>query len=123
RQTVPCLAEIRRKVREDLALTSGQLRLIAHHRHVTDRALVLHVSGGGGMVEYFTPDTGHPVRIARRIGHHARSPVHADRNVLARWRGDPVVTGDAALGRLEMRSVVCAETLHWLDDLRRLRTE
>ena len=56
----------------------------ARHRHVADRALILDVRGSARVVDRFAADTRLPVRIARRVRHHRRAPVDADRHVLAR---------------------------------------
>ena len=69
-----------------------------------------------GMVDRFAAHARLPVRVARGVGHHARAPVEADRDVFAGRRGQAVVAGDAAVGGLKMR----AEGDVWFLRLRRL---
>ena len=44
-----------------------------------------------------------PVRIARRVRHHAGAPVEADRDILARGGQQAVVAGEAAVRGLKLR--------------------
>ena len=55
------------------------------------------------MIDGFAPALCLPVRIARRVGHDAGPPVEADGHVFALRGGQSVVTGNAAVGGLELR--------------------
>ena len=106
RQPIVALAQVRRQVGERFPFAAGQPGFVPHHRHVADGAFVLDERGSGGVIAELAPHTGHPVRIAAGVGHHAGPPVGADRDVLAGRRRDAVVAGKTAIRGLKMRAVV-----------------
>ena len=104
RHLVGARVPARREMHKRFALASDQFGFVAHHRHVTDGALVLNGRRRAGMINCFAANARDPVGIAPRISHHASSPGDADRNILPHGRRKPVVAGDAAVRGLEMRA-------------------
>src|SRR5438128_485782 len=87
-----------RQMREYLSAFAAQLRLVPRDRHVADRAVVLDRCRRFRVIDRLAPDACLPVRIARRIRHHAGAPVEPDRHVLARRRHQAVMAREAAVG-------------------------
>src|SRR6266481_3302156 len=50
------------------------------------------------MIDRFAPDAPLPVRVARRISHHAGTPIEADGDVLTGGSHESIVTSHAAVG-------------------------
>src|SRR6267378_2176761 len=53
------------------------------------------------MIDRVAPDAPLPVRVARRISHHAGTPIEADGDVLTRGSRESIVTSHAAVGGLK----------------------
>src|SRR5258707_14890168 len=62
---------IKWKMRKNLPLAALYLCLKAGNRHMADRAFVLYGSDRFRMIDRFAPHAPLPIRIARRITHHA----------------------------------------------------
>ena len=99
------LIRVGRQVIEHRAFTSRELRLIPHHGHVADGALVLNGALRHGMIDDFTAHAGHPVGVPAGISHDAGTPAQADRDVFSRGSDQAVVAGETAIGSLKMRAV------------------
>src|SRR3984893_14534895 len=101
RLRVILLVLIKWQMRKNLALPAFQLCLKASNRHMADRAFVLYGSDRFRMIDRFAPHAPLPIRITRRITHHARPPSEPDGNILTRRRHDSIVTSQAAVRSLK----------------------
>src|SRR6202011_1923242 len=90
-------------MRENLPLAAFQLCFEAGNWHVADRTFILYRGLRFWMINRFAPHASLPIRIARRITHHARPPSKPDGDILARRRYDSVVASEATVRSLKAR--------------------
>src|SRR5258708_4242074 len=90
-------------MRKNLSLAAFHLGLKAGNRHMANRTFILNRSNRLRMIDRFAPHAPLPIRIARRIPHHARPPSEADGNVLTRSRHNAIVASQAPVRSLKLR--------------------
>src|SRR5712672_4521189 len=90
-------------MRKNLSLAAFHLGLKASNRHMADRTFILDRSNRFRMVDRFAPHAALPVRIARRIPHHAGPPSEADGNIFTRGRHDSIVASQTPIRSLKLR--------------------
>src|SRR5712672_4800131 len=90
-------------MRKNLSLAAFHLGLKASNRHMANRTFVLDRRNRFRMIDRFAPYAPLPVRIARRIPHHARPPSEADGNIFTRRRHDSIVASQATVRSLKLR--------------------
>src|SRR6266436_3997323 len=90
-------------MRKNLPLAAVYLGLKTGNRHMADRTLVLDRRNRFGMIDRFAPHAPLPVRITRRIPHHAGPPSEANGNVFTRRRHNSIVASQAPVRSLKLR--------------------
>src|SRR5712672_2062857 len=79
--SVILLVLIEWKVRKNLPLVAFHLGLKARNRHMADRTFILDRRHRLRMINRFAPHAPLPIRIARRIPHHAGPPREPNGNI------------------------------------------
>src|SRR5258706_13317274 len=90
-------------MRKNLPLAAVYLGLKASNRHMANRTFILDRRNRFRVIDRFAPNAALPIRIARRIPHHARPPSEADGNIFTRGCHDSILASQAPAGTLKLR--------------------
>src|SRR5690242_2926011 len=74
---------LERQMGEDLTFAALPFCLVVRHGHVASGADVFDIGARFRMVDRFSPYTALPIRVTRRIRHHAGTPIESNGDIFS----------------------------------------